>query len=82
MEFTTTKKVQRKLIRNEYIYVFKKMLPNDVSYWECNLHRKNNQCKVTIKISPTDEFIEQVNEHTHAPSQAEVEVIKVKANVK
>ena len=82
MEFKETKKGQRKLIRNGYIYVFKKMLANEVSPWECILHRKGNQCKATIKLSPTDEFIDQVNEHTHAPSQTEVEVTKAKSRIK
>ena len=73
---------KRKLIRNGYIYVFKKMLGNEVSSWECILRWKGNQCKATIKLFPTDEFIEQVNEHTHAPSQTEVEVTKVKSRIK
>ena len=30
----------------------------------------------------TDQFIDQVNEHTHAPSQTEVEVTKVKSRIK
>ena len=52
------------------------------SSWECILSRKGNQCKATIKLSPTDEFIDQVHEHTHAPSQTEVEVTKVKSRIK
>ena len=82
MEFMETEKGQRKLIRNGYIYVFKKMMANEVSFWECILRRKGNQCKATIKLSPTDEFIDQVNEHTHASSQTEVEVTKVKSRIK
>ena len=82
MELTETEKGQRKLIRNGYIYVFKKMLANEVSSWECILRRKGNQCKATIKLSPTDEFIDQMSEHTHAPSQTEVEVTKVKSRIK
>ena len=82
MEFTETEKGQRKLIQNGYIYVFKKMLANEVSSWECILRRKDNQRKATIKLSPTDEFIDQVNLHTHAPSQKEVEVTKVKSRIK
>ena len=54
--------------------------------WEPKLapgrRRKGNQCKATIKLSPTDEFIDQVNEHTHAPSQTEDEVTKVKSRIK
>lgn len=82
MEFTTTEKNQQKLIRNGYIYVFKKMLANDVKCYECVLRRKNGQCKVLVKLDMNDEFVEQVNEHTHAPSQTEVEVTKIKANIK
>ena len=48
----------------KWIYVFRKMLANDSSNWECILRRKGNQCKATIKLSPTDEFIEPVNENT------------------
>ena len=62
--------------------MFKKILGNEVSSWECILRRKDNQCKAMIKLFPTDEFIEQVNEHTHAPSQTEVEVTKVKSRIK
>ena len=82
MEFMETEKRQRKLIRNGYIYVFKKMMANEVSFWECILHRKGNQCNTTIKLFPTDEFIDQVNEYTHASSQTEVEVTKVKSRIK
>ena len=46
------------------------------------MRRKGNQCKATIKLSPTDEFNDQVNKHTHAPSQTEVEVTKVKSRMK
>ena len=82
MEFKKTEKGQRKLIRNRYIYVFKKILANEVSSWNCILRRKGNQCKATIKLSPADEVIEPVNEHTHAPSQTEAEVTKVKSRIK
>ena len=82
MEFTKTEKGQRKLIGNGYIYVFKKMLANEVSSWECILLGKGNQCKATIKLSTTDEFIEQVNEHTHAASQTKDEIMKVKSREK
>ena len=82
MEFIKTEKGQRKLIWNGYIYMFKKILANEVSSWEYILHRKDNQCKAAIKLSPTDEFTEKLNEHIHAPSQTEVEVTKVKSRIK
>ena len=82
MEFTTTERGNRKLIRDGYMYVFKKMLANDVSSWECILRRKGAQCKASIKLSILDEFIGQNNEHTHPPSQMQVEVTKAKASIK
>ena len=35
-----------------------------------------------IKLDIDDEIIRDVNLHTHAPSQTQVEVAKVKANIK
>ena len=82
MEFTTTERGNRKLIRDGYMYVFKKMLTNDVISWECILRRKGVQCKASIKLSILDEFIGQNNEHTHPSSQTQVKVIKAKASIK
>ena len=80
MEFTTTEKWQRKLLRNGYMYVFQKTLANDVSSWECVLRRRGHCARVKIPVS--DDFIEQTNEHTHPPCQANCEVAKVKAGIK
>ena len=44
--------------------------------------RKGNQCKAMIKLDIDDEIIGEVNLYTHAPSQSQVEVAKVKANTK
>jgi len=82
MEFTRTEKSQAKLIRNGYLYVFKKMLANDIKCYECVLRRKDGQCKALIKLDENDELVGQVNEHTHAPSQTQVEVAKVTAAIK
>ena len=46
------------------------------------LRRKGNQCKAMIKVDIDKEIIRKVNLHTHAPSQMQVEVAKVKANIK
>ena len=35
MEFTTTESGNQKLIRDGYMYVFKKMMANDISSLEC-----------------------------------------------
>ena len=37
---------------------------------------------VTVKLSPMEEFIEQVNKHTHASSPTQVEVTKFKVGIK
>ena len=81
MEFTTTEKGQRKVLRNGYMYVFQKTLANDVSSWECVLRRRGD-CKARIKLSERDDFIGQTNEHTHPPCQTNCEVAKVKAGIK
>ena len=51
MKFTTTERGNRKLIRDGYLYVFKKILPNDVSSSECILSRTSAQYKASIKLS-------------------------------
>ena len=64
------------------MHVFKKMLANDISSWECILRRKGAHCKASIKLSILDEFTGQNNEHTHPPSQTLVEVTKATASIK
>ena len=54
MEFTITERGNRKLTRDGYIYVFKKMLANDVSSWVYILRRKVAHCKASIKLSILD----------------------------
>ena len=82
MEITSTEKGKNKIARNGYLYVLKKMLANDVRCFECELRKKGNQCKAMIKLDIDDKIIGEVNLHTHAPSQTQVEVAKVKANSK
>ena len=79
MEITSTEKRKNKIARNDYLYVFKKMLANDLRCFECELRRKGNQCKAMIKLDIDVEIIGDVNLHTHAPTQTQVEVAKVKA---
>ena len=49
MEITSTKTGKNKIARNGSLYVFKKMLANDVWCFECELRRNGNQCKAMIK---------------------------------
>ena len=62
--------------------MFKKMLANDISSWACIMQRTYGQCQATVKLSPTDEFIEQFNDHTNAPFPTQVEVTKIKVGMK
>ena len=81
MEFTTTEKGARKLLKDGFIYFFQNTLANDVSSWECSLGRKG-QCKARVKLTSDDQFIEQTNEHTHPPLQTNCELARVKAGIK
>ena len=81
MEFTTTERGQRKLIKDGFIYTFQKFLANDFASWECVLRRKG-QCKAKVKLDPNDNFVEQTNQHTHPPSLINCEVAKVRAGIR
>ena len=82
MELTKAEKDKRKLVKDRYIYVFKKVPASDISSWQCIFRRKVGQCYATVQISPTDEFAEKGNNQTHAPSHTQVEVIKNKVGMK
>lgn len=81
MEFVRSQKGNRKIIKDGYIYVFKKELANYVRSFECQL-RRAGQCRVSIKVNPNDEVIEQLHEHTHPPSNVKCEVQRVKSSIK
>ena len=81
MEFTLTERGSRMVMKYGYSYVFQKTLANDVKCYECFLSRKG-QCKAKIKLSTEDAFLNQLNEHTHPPSQTRVEATKIKERIK
>jgi hypothetical protein len=81
MNFITTEKGKRKLIINGYMYVFQKILADEVSSWECVLRRKGH-CNARVKITATDEFIEHTNEHTHPSSEINCELSTITSNLK
>ena len=64
MNFTVTARESRMLIHNGYVYVFQNNLANDVRCYECVLRRKD-QCKAKVKLGVNDNFLEQLNDHTH-----------------
>ena len=77
MEITTTEKGARKPLKDEFMFLFQKTLANDVTSWECSLRRKG-QCKARVKLSADDQFIEQINEHMHPPSEINCKLVRVK----
>ena len=50
MEFITTTRGGRQLLRDSYLYYKNKSLNNGSSYWECKERRSGNGCKVKIVL--------------------------------
>ena len=76
MEFTKSQGGARMLIRIGFRYVVQKEPSNNLQSWECVLRRKG-QCKAKVKLQNNGE-LGGINEHTHPPSQDEIEVTKIK----
>ena len=76
MDFTSTTKNEPKLIDGGYLYTRQKDLANGVVSWECE-QRKRGTCKARLKIL-NGQIIDRVNDHTHAPNQTKVEVVKAR----
>ena len=49
--------------------------------WEC-VERRRGNCKAKVKLNAIDDFVDQVQEHTHAPSATRCELTKVRASIK
>ena len=81
MEFATTEKGNRKLIHENYMYVFQKNLANDVTSWESE-KRRRGECKAKIKLDEAGNFLERINNHTHASFEPKCEIAKARANIK
>ena len=80
MEFTTTKKGNRKLIHEGYMS-FKK--PGE---W-CNImgmrkKRRGGECTAKIKLDEAGNFLQRINNQTHAPSKTKSGKAKVRENIK
>ena len=67
IEFSFTERGARKLTRNGYHYLKQQDLANGLTSWEC-IERRKGSCKGKVKLNAIDDFIEQVKEHSHAPS--------------
>ena len=75
MEFTTTERGARKLSKDGYIYLLKKNIANGITSWECELRRKG-ECRASIKQDELDNFVEQVNDHSHPPLATSVKQLR------
>ena len=81
MEFTTTERGARKLLKDGYVYLFKKNLANGITSWEYKLRRKG-ECRASVRLDELDNFVDQVEEHAHPPSATTCETTKIKENIK
>ena len=82
MELTITEREHQRLLRNGYMYLHRNSLSEGSSIWECIYRRKGYQCNAKVKLLPLDEFLDEIHEHSHTPSQAECQVTKVKVGIK
>ena len=86
MEFIYTQRNKRKLIRNGYMYVFKKELSGGVQSWECVNRRGSKDrpgtCRAQVQLDSLDNFVAAVNEHSCIPSRQKCEVATVKSAIK
>ena len=55
------------------MYVYQKDLAGEVTSWKC---------EARVKLDRNYAFLQEVNEHTHPPTQTKVEVVKVKVSIK
>lgn len=81
MEFITTNRGARFVIKNQYLFYKNKTGNNGNSYWECSERRNGNGCHARISLDENDELLTET-EHTHPPNPDEVAARKVKLNMK
>ena len=69
------------LIGNGFRYFFQKELSNNLQSREFVVRRKG-QCKAKVNLHMNGELVGEINEHTHPPSQDQIEITKIKASIK
>ena len=80
MEYTPTTHGNQMVLDGNYLYTFQKDLINNVQSWECHLRRRHF-CKARVKVL-SDQIIERVNQHTHAPNSTKVQTTKIRVAMK
>ena len=81
MEYVTSNKGGHKLLLEGFAYVKQKTLKDGVMSYECELRRYKEACKARLKVQDW-EVVDRLHEHTHAPSDARCQRLKVMANMK
>ena len=56
MEFITTSKEGRKLIRNNFMHHLNKTLENGNNYWECDKRGSGSDCKAEVVFDQQNNF--------------------------
>ena len=82
MEFITTTRGGRQLLRDSYLYYKNKSLNNGSPYWECKERRSGDGCKVKIVLDEQENFSHQFGQHTHAPNPDAVSALKLRSKMK
>ena len=74
MEFITTTRGGRQLLRDSYLYYKNTSLNNQSSYWEYK-GRSGNGCKVKIFLDEKENFSHEFGEQMHAPNSETVSAL-------
>ena len=67
-------------MENGYQYMKQKDFADGPTSWEC-IERRQGNCKLKVKLNVIDDFVEQGQEHTHAPSATRCELTKARASI-
>ena len=67
MERICQKRKRCKKTYSKRMHVYQEDLADGVTSWECELRRRD-QCQARVKLDRNDEFLKEVNDHTHPPT--------------
>ena len=82
MEFVTTTRGTRQLLKDHYIYSKNKTGNNGNTYWECVERRSGNGFKIKIVLDEGGNFLNQTGEHAHPPNPEHIDVKKIRSDMK
>ena len=82
MEFITTTRGGRQLLRDSYLCCKNKSLNNGSWCWECKERKSGNGCKVKIVLDEQGNFSHQFGQHTDALSPEAISALKLWSKMK